>query len=44
MLVKPQHVARQVAFFLGPQSGVVTGSVLDFDQKVVGTYPNTDDS
>ena len=36
MLVKPQHVARQVSFFLSPASGVVTGSVMDFDQWVVG--------
>ncbi len=44
MLVKPQHVARQAAFFLGPQSGVVTGAILDFDQRVVGAYPDTNDS
>lgn len=40
-LVKPEHVARQVAFLLGPQSGVVTGSIIDFDQQVVGAYPDT---
>lgn len=44
MLVKPEHVARQVAFFLSPASGVVTGSVMDFDQQVVGTYPDTNQS
>ena len=44
MLVKPQHVARQVAFFLGPQSGVVTGAILDFDQRVVGAYPDTNET
>ncbi len=43
MLVKPEHVAGQVAFLLGPQSGVVTGSIIDFDQQVVGTYPDTND-
>lgn len=43
MLVKPEHVARQVAFFLGPQSGVVTGTVMDFDQQVIGAYPDTND-
>lgn len=42
MLVQPEHVAGQVAFFLGPQSGVVTGSVMDFDQQVIGAYPDTD--
>lgn len=44
MLVQPEHVARQVAFFLGPQSGVVTGTVMDFDQTVVGAYPDTNAS
>ena len=42
MMVKPEHVARQVAFFLSPDSGVVTGAILDFDQEVVGAYPDTD--
>lgn len=42
MLVKPEHVARQVAFFLSGASGVVTGSVMDFDQEVIGAYPPTD--
>jgi NAD(P)-dependent dehydrogenase (short-subunit alcohol dehydrogenase family) len=43
MLVKPEHVAGQVAFYLGPQSGVVTGSIMDFDQKVIGSYPDFKD-
>lgn len=43
-MVQPEHVAEQVAFLLGPRSGVVTGSVMDFDQKVVGAYPDTDES
>jgi len=42
-MVKPWEVAAQVALFLSPRSGVVTGSVLDFDQQVVGAYPDTDD-
>ncbi|MCG6903611.1 MAG: SDR family oxidoreductase [Rhodobacter sp.] len=44
MLVKPEHVAAQVAFLLGPASGVVTGSLMDFDQQVVGAYPDTNES
>ncbi len=40
MLVKPEQVAHQVAFYLGPQSGVVTGSIMDFDQQVIGSYPD----
>ncbi len=43
-LVRPEDVARQTAFLLGPQSGVVTGSIMDFDQRVVGAYPDTDQS
>lgn len=43
MLVKPEHVAWQTAFLLGPNSGVVTGSLIDFDQQVVGAYPDTDE-
>ncbi|MEM1287917.1 MAG: oxidoreductase [Pseudomonadota bacterium] len=42
MMVKPDHVARQAAFFLSEDSGVVTGAILDFDQTVVGAYPDTD--
>lgn len=44
MLVKPAHVARQAAFLLGPESGVVTGSLMDFDQQVVGAYPDTNNA
>ncbi|MDJ0824082.1 MAG: SDR family oxidoreductase [Rhodobacter sp.] len=43
MLVKPEHVARQTAFLLGPDSGVVTGTLMDFDQHVVGAYPDTNE-
>ena len=43
-LVKPEDVARQTAFLLGEGSGVVTGSIIDFDQQVVGAYPDTDDT
>lgn len=43
-LVKPQEVAAQASFFLSPRSGVVTGTTLDFDQQVVGAYPDTNDA
>ncbi len=43
-LVKPEEVAALTAFLLGPQSGVVTGSIIDFDQQVVGAYPDTNDN
>ena len=38
-LVKPAHVARLAAYMLGPASGVMTGSIVDFDQNVAGAYP-----
>lgn len=44
MLVKPEHVARQTSFLLGQDSGVITGSLIDFDQQVVGAYPDTNES
>lgn len=39
MLVKPAHVAGLAAYMLGPESGVMTGSIVDFDQNVAGAYP-----
>lgn len=39
MLVKPAHVARLAAYMLGPESGVMTGAVVDFDQFVPGATP-----
>lgn len=39
MLVKPAHVAGLAAYMLGPASGVMTGSIVDFDQNVSGAYP-----
>jgi len=44
MLVKPEHVAAQTSLLLGSDSGVVTGSLIDFDQQVVGAYPDTNDA
>lgn len=35
-LVKPESVARQVSLMLSPVSGVMTGSIVDFDQHVIG--------
>jgi len=39
-----EEVATLAAFLLGPQSGVMTGSIIDFDQQVVGAYPDTNDN
>ncbi len=39
MLVKPAHVAGLASYLLGDGSGVMTGSIIDFDQNIAGAYP-----
>ena len=39
MLAKPAHVAALASYLLGPESGIITGAVIDFDQYVPGAYP-----
>jgi NAD(P)-dependent dehydrogenase (short-subunit alcohol dehydrogenase family) len=36
-LIKPPEVARFVAFLLSERSGLMTGSIIDFDQTIMGT-------
>jgi len=38
-LLAPQEVARAVAFLVSDDSGMMTGSVINFDQSVWGAYP-----
>ena len=38
-LVKPDQLAGLVAYLLSPESGVMTGALVDYDQHVVGAYP-----
>ena len=38
-LVKPHQVAGLVAYLLSPESGVITGALIDYDQRVSGAYP-----
>ncbi len=35
-LLKPDEVARAVAFLSSAESGLMTGSIIDFDQQVLG--------
>jgi len=35
-LLKPDEVARAVAFLASDESGMMTGSIIDFDQQVIG--------
>jgi len=37
-LIKPEEVANFVVFLLSARSGVMTGSVIDYDQMVMGAY------
>jgi len=39
-LLEPEEVARTIAFLASDESGMMTGSVVDFDQTVVGTVPD----
>ena len=38
-LVKPEQLAGLVAYMLSPESGVMTGALVDYDQNVAGAYP-----
>jgi NAD(P)-dependent dehydrogenase (short-subunit alcohol dehydrogenase family) len=38
-LVKPAQVASLAAYMLSPESGVMTGALVDYDQNIVGAYP-----
>ena len=35
-LVDPEEVARAIAYLASEESGLMTGSLIDFDQSVVG--------
>ena len=37
-LIKPDDVARMCLFLLGPDSGPMTGALIDYDQNVMGAY------
>jgi NAD(P)-dependent dehydrogenase (short-subunit alcohol dehydrogenase family) len=37
-LIKPADVGHLCRYLLGPESGVMTGSVIDHDQNVMGAY------
>ena len=37
-LLKPDEVARAVAYLASEESGMMTGSIIDFDQSVLGCY------
>lgn len=38
-LVKPDQLARLISYMASPQSGVMTGSLVDYDQSIAGASP-----
>ncbi|MER9329924.1 SDR family oxidoreductase [Mesorhizobium sp. M0488] len=38
-LVKPDQLARLISYMVSPQSGVMTGSLVDYDQSIAGASP-----
>lgn len=40
-LVKPDQLAGLITYLLSPESGVITGSMIDYDQVVCGSYPTS---
>jgi NAD(P)-dependent dehydrogenase (short-subunit alcohol dehydrogenase family) len=38
-LVKPDQLARLISYMVSPQSGVMTGSLVDYDQSFAGASP-----
>lgn len=40
-LLKMNEVARWIAHLAGPESGIMTGSIIDFDHGVIGCYEAT---
>ena len=38
-LAKPHQIAPLAAYLLSPDSGIITGSIIDYDQQIVGVMP-----
>jgi NAD(P)-dependent dehydrogenase (short-subunit alcohol dehydrogenase family) len=38
-LAKPDQLAGLIAYMISPHSGIMTGSLVDYDQNVAGAYP-----
>ena len=38
-LVKPDQIAPLIAYLLSPESGIITGAIIDYDQQIIGAVP-----
>ncbi|MEK9962462.1 MAG: SDR family oxidoreductase [Rhodobiaceae bacterium] len=38
-LVKPHQIAPLIAYLLSPDSGIITGAIIDYDQQIIGAVP-----
>jgi len=38
-LVKPEQMAPLIAYLLSPDSGIITGAVINYDQQIIGAVP-----
>ena len=38
-LVKPDQIAPLIAYLVGPDSGIITGAVINYDQQIIGAVP-----
>ena len=38
-LVKPDQIAPLIAYLLSPNSGIITGAIIDYDQQIIGAVP-----
>ena len=38
-LVKPDQIAPLIAYLVSPDSGIITGAVINYDQQIIGAIP-----
>ena len=38
-LAKPDQIAPLISYLLSPDSGIITGAIIDYDQQIIGAVP-----